>query len=409
MKLVLISGFPLFPVNQGNRSRILALVRAIRELGGELTFVLVPRGVPDLYDRDAHVAEFAPGQFIEFPPESRRARILRMLRWFPFRMRRKICRKLNLRTGFYAGLDETWRPGWTAQLAALHAERGFDAAIVEYVFHSAALTAFPASVRKLIDTHDAFADRHISYVAQGIPHDYFISLRPEEEDRGFRRADAILAIQAEEAQNFCKRLGTDPRNPEVHVVNHFLDLADAPVADHAKCSGVFLASRNSANTLSARNFVEQTLPLILARLPQFRFMLAGSICEVVDDHPAIVKLGFVDRMIDAFTQAPLLINPMRVGTGIAIKMLDAMAAGVPAVSTDVGARGLPQQFAESVLIVPEQDHQAFADRVVTLIQDEPLRRELGHKARRAAEQWNMLQRATLRDALRINFSAGEAG
>lgn len=399
MKIVLASGIPIFPAHEGNRSRILALTRAIRALGHDLWFVLLPAGISPAYDRQAHVEEFGSDRLVELPEEGFATRLRRFILWLPFRLRRKIARKLKLPVGYYSALDEHYRPGWSEGLGKLHRQHHFDAAVVEYVFHSAAFDAFPPDVRKVLDTHDAFTDRHQSYVARGIAHDYWISLKQEDERRGFRRADVILAIQDEEAAVFRDQLGQDRGNPEIAVVNHFLDLSDGPVASYAPRRALFLASHNTANTLSANIFVDSILPLILARIPDFKLVLAGSICGMVEDNPAVIKLGRVERLLDAFEAAPLLVNPMQVGTGINIKILDALAAGVPTVSTDTGARGLPEEIRSNIMIVPEQDFGAFADRVVELMEDEALRRSLGLKARASAVLWNERQRTALQGAL----------
>src|SRR5690606_34301862 len=208
---------------------------------------------------------------------------------------------------FYGTLDGLYERSWSGPLAKLQQQHGFDAAVIEYVFHSGALAVFPDSVRKIIDTHDSFADRHKPYIAKGL-YDYFYSLRPADEARGFRRADAIIAIQQEEADSFRRQLGDQPGNPEIAVVNHFLDLSAPPVSDHTPCRALFLASRNPANTISAQSFIAHVLPLILEQLPSFRLVLAGLICEVIEDHPAIIKLGQVERLSDAFEAAPILVN-----------------------------------------------------------------------------------------------------
>lgn len=399
MKIVVMSCIPAFPTHEGNRSRILSLTRAIRSLGHELCFVVLPTEIINPYDREAHVAEFGAGNFVELSDEKPSPWDPHFLRRAILRLRRKAGHVLRLPGRFYEPLDVSYRQGWTAQLAELHRRTGFDAAMVEYVFHSAALAAFPPGVRKLVDTHDAFTDRHKPYAAKGMTGGYWLSLRAADENRGFRRADTILAIQEQEAATFHRQLGEDPRNPAIVVVNHFLDLSGRPVEDHGPCRALFLGTDNSSNTLSIRAFVDHVLPLVLARLPQFRLALAGNICRAVADHPAIDKLGRVERVIDAFEQAPVLVNPMLVGTGINIKILDGMAAGVPIVSTDTGARGLPDEFRSSVLVVPEQDRQGFADRLIALIGDEALRRELGRKARENAVLWNERQKAGLRTAL----------
>lgn len=396
MRIVLISGVPVVPVQEGNQSRILSLARAIREQGHDLWVALLPSGIWAEADRFAHTREFGADRVVELGVDGPFSR----LRWLPFRLRRKLARQFGLPSGFYTGLDEHYRRRWRVELARLHREHRFDVAMVEYVLHSAALDAFPSDVRKLIDTHDSLADRHKPYLAQGMKGGYFFSLRPRDENRGFRRADAILAIQEEEAATFHRQLGRDEGNPDVAVVSHILDLSVGPVSAHDARQALFLASGNSSNKLSARWFVDNVLPLILGRLPDFRLVLAGSICGAVEDHPAIVKLGRVDRVIDAFEQAPLLINPMVVGTGINIKVLDAMAAGVATVSTETGARGLPADFRGSMLLAPDQDYAAFAEHVVALMEDAPRRGALGQRAREDAVRWNQRQNDALRKALR---------
>jgi glycosyltransferase involved in cell wall biosynthesis len=135
-------------------------------------------------------------------------------------------------------------------------------------------------------------------------------------------------------------------------------------------------------------------------LPDFRLVLAGSVCEAVEDHPAIEKLGRVERVIDAFERAPLLINPMVVGTGINIKILDALAAGVATVSTETGARGLPADFRGGMLLAPDRDYAAFAAHVVALMEDASRREMLGRRAREDAIRWNQRQNDALARVLR---------
>lgn len=395
MKIALVSGIPLFPVHEGSRSRILALSRAIRAQGHDLWFVVLPAGISHANDRERHIAEFGADRFIEIPAESKLKHFVRRL---PLRIKRKLRYLFKQPSRYYSGLDDFYLGKWTLQLSALHRRINFDAAVVEYVFHSAALLSFPQNVRKIIDTHDAFADRHHSYIARGL-RDYWISLRPADESRGFRRADIILAIQEQEALAFSAQMGDDPTNPDVAVVNHFLDLSSPPIAAHTGLKALFLASGNAANTLSARNFIENVLPIVLARLPQFQLVLAGAICEVIDDHPSVVKLGQVERVMDAFRVAPVLVNPMLLGTGINIKILDAMASGVPIISTEMGIRGLPEDYRAALLSVPDRAYQAFADQIITLMENESMRRQLGQRGRIDAARWNEQQEASLRAAL----------
>jgi glycosyltransferase involved in cell wall biosynthesis len=63
--------------------------------------------------------------------------------------------------------------------------------------------------------------------------------------------------------------------------------------------------------------------------------------------------------------------------GMCTSLLDAMAAAKPTVATAVG--GVPEVVAdgETGFLVPSRDHQALADKIVTLLKDEALRRQMG--------------------------------
>lgn len=114
----------------------------------------------------------------------------------------------------------------------------------------------------------------------------------------------------------------------------------------------------------------------------------------------VLKLGRVDNLKDAFTRAPLSINPITLGTGINIKLLDALAAGVPTVSTQTGVRGLSEQYRGGVVVVEDEDHQAFANAIVWLSSSREQRQELGNRAFGDAAEWNRRQMAVLGNILK---------
>ena len=121
-------------------------------------------------------------------------------------------------------------------------------------------------------------------------------------------------------------------------------------------------------------------------MPAFELRLAGSICRAVPDTPNVTKLGWVEDLGTVFARAPLSVNPMQAGTGINIKLLESMAAGVPTVSTATGARGLPESALAGVFVVPDDDAQAFAEAVVRFASDAALRRQAGLAARDEASR-----------------------
>ena len=402
MKIALVSMTPVFPAKAGHSVRILQLCKAIRALGHELTFIHITSKLDTQKpDTASHVAFFGKRHYLHLHNGPRQARVAFWLRGKLRRRWRKILRGLGYDHSHYSRLDENWRDAWTHQLQAL--DRRFDAVVVEYAFNSRALDAFPASTRKLLDTHDAFADRHRPFVARGFRKGYWVSLTPQDESRGLRRADAAIAIQEQEAEHFRRQLalhGAGESNPEIAVVSHFIGLNE-PVPDHSvDHAALYVGTNMLSNQISLGQFLEHVLPRVVSAIPDFRLRLAGSICNWAPDLPNVEKLGFVDDLRLAFARAPLSVNPTIAGTGINIKLLDAMGAGVPTISTLTGARGLGADFRNGLVVVPDHDHGAFADHVIRLSKDADLRRSLGLAAFADAQRWNEGQLAALDRCLR---------
>jgi glycosyltransferase involved in cell wall biosynthesis len=429
VKVVLVSSHPAFPASAGNCSRIQQLARAVLQLGHELTFVLVPL-TREPVDDAAHSGLLGPGRYVRLgersvpqrPPErnwpgkwtlGRLARGLEIAgdriaqhapgRWLlrqGVRGDYALQQLLGREAAYYSSLDALFDAGWARQLEEIG--RDADAVIVEYVFNSWAFACFPASATRVLDTHDAFADRHRPYLARGIS-DFWISLRAADENAGFRRADLVLAIQDEEAQRFRRQLAADAdasgRGPQVAVVSHLMP--QPPVAVDAGVDGkaLFVASDNATNRHAVDGLVRDVLPRVVREIPHFDLRVAGSISAHVAASPNITRLGWIDDVHEAYAQAPLSVNPLQVGTGINIKLLEAMAAGVPTVSTATGARGLPESFRAGVVTVPDHDPAAFAAQVVRLARSAEARRAVGRAAFEDARRWNDRQLATLATCL----------
>lgn len=390
----MVSSFPAFPTSAGNRSRIRQLAQAIRGLGHELTFVLLASPW-ETSDDAAHEKAFGEGRYFRIENKHWRARWLRDL---IVGGAKRALRLAGVEAAYYSRLDRFRDRALMAGLARLGLRP--DAVVVEYVLDSWAFDAFPGAARRILDTHDAFADRHKGYVARGIQN-YWVSLRPASENAGFRRAHVVLAIQEEEAQRFQAQLAAEhgTGNPDIEVVSHLLEIGDGAIDYGADASAAFVASENPANRHAVDVLLTRILPRVVAELPEFDLKLAGSICNVVPDQPNVTRLGWIEDVKQAFGAAPLSLNPLLAGTGISIKLLDAMACGVPSVSTATGVRGLPEQLRQGVCVVPDDDAQGFAAATVRFARDAALRRAVGAAARQDAAQWNARQMAGLRRAL----------
>ena len=112
--------------------------------------------------------------------------------------------------------------------------------------------------------------------------------------------------------------------------------------------------RYHANVEAAVAFTRAVWPGIRARFPEWRLTLAGS-----DPAPAVVALGgqshvevtgTVEDLRPLYAEAIAAIVPLRVGGGTRLKILEAMAAGAPVISTPLGAEGLAVSPGTDILI-----------------------------------------------------------
>jgi glycosyltransferase involved in cell wall biosynthesis len=111
--------------------------------------------------------------------------------------------------------------------------------------------------------------------------------------------------------------------------------------------------------------------------------------------------GYVSNPADVLQRARVLIAPLRIGAGIKLRLIDAMAAGLPFVTTAIGAEGLPLGETASHLV--GETPIAIARRTLTLYNDRDLWTRVQQDLRGLAEAH--YSRAALRDQLRQALTA----
>ncbi len=99
-------------------------------------------------------------------------------------------------------------------------------------------------------------------------------------------------------------------------------------------------------------------------------------------------LGYVDDVREPLGRYAVFVCPILSGSGVRVKLLEAYAAGIPVVSTRVGAEGLGAKDGE--LCALADDPAEFADRVVALLGDPQRAAEMAARARAEVEaNWDM--------------------
>lgn len=91
-------------------------------------------------------------------------------------------------------------------------------------------------------------------------------------------------------------------------------------------------------------FISEILPGVWKKQPQARFIVVGEspsadlVALGADER--IEFLGFVDDLEPLYAQATLVVSPIRLGSGVKFKTLDAILRGIPVVSTNAGVEGI---------------------------------------------------------------------
>jgi glycosyltransferase involved in cell wall biosynthesis len=146
---------------------------------------------------------------------------------------------------------------------------------------------------------------------------------------------------------------------------------------------LFLGSfRHAPNMEALTWFVRDVLPLIRVREPRARLMIVGSDPPPRHSLPeasAIELVGQVEDIREPLARYAVFLCPILSGSGVRVKLLEAFAAGIPVVSTRLGAEGLTAEDGAVCLLA--DDAAGFAERVVTLLQDTGRATEIAVRAR----------------------------
>jgi len=129
-------------------------------------------------------------------------------------------------------------------------------------------------------------------------------------------------------------------------------------------------------------FAKNILPRIHERKPQARFMIVGSsppasIRNLASDR--VIVTGSVEDVRPLLRKATVSVVPLRIAGGSRLKILEAFAAGIPVVSTSIGAEGLEVVPGTHLLIA--DDDPAFAARCSELLESPSLGERLTRAAR----------------------------
>ena len=136
--------------------------------------------------------------------------------------------------------------------------------------------------------------------------------------------------------------------------------------------------------------LREVWPAVHRRLPQVRLYLAGRNMPDSLLHSDIEGVHVVGEVPDAMYfigSKQINVVPLLSGSGIRVKIIEAMSAGKAVVTTTVGAEGIDYEDGRHLLIANTPDE--FADRIARLVEDPDYCAEVGRNAYRLiAEEYS---------------------
>jgi sugar transferase (PEP-CTERM/EpsH1 system associated) len=138
-------------------------------------------------------------------------------------------------------------------------------------------------------------------------------------------------------------------------------------------------------------FVSEIWPRVRAVRPDARFVVVGpgpsrNLRQLAGGDPTIELTGRVDRVQEYLWKSAVAVAPLRLARGVQNKVLEALAAGLPAVVTAPVMAGLPDAVRAGC--VPAETPEAFASEVVRLLGSSPAeRRRIAESARTEKLSW----------------------
>ena len=144
------------------------------------------------------------------------------------------------------------------------------------------------------------------------------------------------------------------------------------------------------NVEAARVLARKIFPKILEKVPDAQLLIAGQNTEKISKLESKnielldLKIDDIDGVKRAYKESGILVAPLYGPGGTRLKILGAMAAGLPVVTTEVGIEGIDAKENESVLI--GKDYAGLAKQAIKLLEDKDFYEKVSKNARILVEE-----------------------
>jgi glycosyltransferase involved in cell wall biosynthesis len=199
----------------------------------------------------------------------------------------------------------------------------------------------------------------------------------------YRSADQVLVLTPQERFALLEYAP----NLRISVVPNGVDTDYFQPRDHEEAEPCILFTghyEDEPNEDAVLWFINSVWPSLKKKHEKLKFYVVGpnpteAMLDAAEKEPGVIITGFVEDVRTYLYRAQVFVCPIRMGAGMRGKILEAMASGLPVVSTTTGVEGIPAQIGDNCYLADRAD--IMAQMVDLLLSDLPLRQTLASQAR----------------------------
>jgi glycosyltransferase involved in cell wall biosynthesis len=293
--------------------------------------------------------------------------------WFFAQLAKNLVSELPLAVGRYESRE------MKSAIAGLLARHRFDAIVCDFLSSAPNIPDLSRAVLFQHNVESRIWERHAAHARDPLRRAYFRSQADRMfrcERRFCREAAHVISVSPNDTHDMQSLYGVE-RISEVPTgvdVDYFARPADC----RPEWDLVFVGAMDwLPNVDGVRWFTSEVLPRIRRRRPGTTVALAGrnpdpAVLDAARRDPLLHITGTVPDIRPYLWNSTVSIVPLRIGGGTRLKIYEAMAAGVPVVSTPVGAEGLAVTPGADILTSAEPE--MFAAHCLSLLES-PAHRE----------------------------------
>ncbi len=139
---------------------------------------------------------------------------------------------------------------------------------------------------------------------------------------------------------------------------------------------LYVASNNMHNIIAINWFFENVYDMLKKDI---NITIVGKVNNHIDSYPNVQKISYAEDLTQLYGQSKIVISPMLTGTGLKIKVDEALSFGIPVVCNTRGVDGLINKTENGCLVTDSPQH--FAENIHRLLEDEKFYNDISQKAK----------------------------